>query len=76
MTPNKPNNKEYKLGNKDFVDGVCFVLEEMALLGHYYKDRMEGLLEESALLSYKTEILDNIKRNNPDIYRDYFTQNN
>lgn len=65
------NNKEYELGSKEFVDGVCFVIEEMCLLGFHFKDSLDSLLVESALANYKSEILENIKENNPDIYEDY-----
>ena len=60
-----------RLGNKSFVDGVCFVLEEMFLLGYQDADSAVSLLKQSALLNYKDEIFGRIKQNNPDIYKEY-----
>lgn len=67
----KKIEKKYSLGSNDFVDGVCFVIEELLLLGFQNKDSVVDLLEESALVSYKGEIFDKMKKNNPDIFNDY-----
>lgn len=57
------------LGKKDFVDGVCFVLEEMFLMGYEEKDAAISLLKH-CLFSYKKEIFNMMKKNNPDIFKD------
>lgn len=62
--------KRYKLGSKDFVDGVCFVIEELLLLQSL--QGVEDLFEKSELVNYKDEIAHRMNKNNPGIYEDYF----
>lgn len=61
-------SKRYKLGKRDFMDGVCFILEELFLLGFEDRDTAISLLKNS-LFDYRDEIFETMKGNNPDIFQ-------